>query len=122
MRDGEGSSGAAGIGVPLRDDLTFEARVSGTITRCLLDTGSTISILHQSLFDSFTGVKLFKTSTQARTASKDPLPLSGRVTLKFELGGVTHMVPFYVSEVIDTPCLLGLDFLQHVPCVIDLRK
>ena len=122
MRDGEGSSGAAGIGVPLRDDLTFEARVSGTITRCLLDTGSTISILHQSLFDSFTGVKLFKTSTQARTASKDPLPLSGRVTLKFELGGVTHMVPFYVSEAIDTPCLLGLDFLQHVPCVIDLRK
>ena len=96
--------------------------MSGTVTRCLLDTGSTISILHQSVFDSLSGVKLVKTSTQARTASKDPLPLSGRTTVKFELGGISHMIPFFVSDAIDTPCLLGLDFLQHVTCVIDLRR
>ena len=96
--------------------------MSGTVTRCLLDTGSTISILHQSVFDSFTGVKLLKTNTLARTASKDPLPLLGRVIVNFELGGISHRIPFFVSEAIDTPCLLGLDFLQHVPCVIDLRR
>ena len=30
-------------------------------------------------------------------------------------------VPLFVSEVSDVPCLLGVDFLQHCPCVIDLR-
>ena len=27
----------------------------------------------------------------------------------------------FVSEAADVPCLLGVDFLQHCPCVIDLR-
>ena len=122
VRDGDRTVGAAGCGVSLSDDLTFDARVSGTVTRCLLDTGSTISILHKSVVDSLSGVKIMRTNTQARTASSDPLPLTGRVNVQFELGGAAHVVPFFISEAIDIPCLLGLDFLKHVPCVIDLRK
>ena len=87
----EGNSSAATraqVSVPLKDDLTFDAKVSGVTVSCLLDTGSTINILHKFVFDVLTGVRLLKTTTQARTAAKDPLPLSGKVTVKFEMGSV----------------------------------
>ena len=37
-----------------------------------------------------------------------------------EVAGQQHVISLYVSESVDVPCLLGLDFLHAVPCVIDL--
>ena len=40
-----------------------------------------------------------------------------------QIGPVQKAMPFYVSEVIDVPCLFGVDFLQRLqPCVIDLQR
>ena len=96
--------------------------VSGVKCECLLDTGSSISILHSSVFDALPNVTLKRTSVTAKTASQEDLPLLGRVVVPFQIGDATYPLPLFVSDAIDVPCLLGVDFLQHCPCVIDLSR
>ena len=103
--------------------MTFSAKLSGVECQCLLDTGSTISIINKAVFDALPNASLSMTATRARTAAQDQLPLVGRTVLSVQIGRVQKTMPFYVSEVIDVPCLFGIDFLQHVqPCVIDLQR
>ena len=108
--------------VSLTDDFRFSAQLSGVQCSCLLDTGSTISVLHKSVFDTLPQVKLFPTSTKAKTIVQEDLPILGRVNVPFEVAGQKHVISLYVSESVDVPCLLGLDFLHAVPCVIDLPR
>ena len=79
-------------------------------------------MLHKSVFDTLPHVKLFPTSTKAKTIAQEDLPILGRVNVPFEVAGQKHVISLYVSESVDVPCLLGLDFLQAVPCVIDLPR
>ena len=103
--------------------MTFNARLSGVECRCLLDTGSTISIINKTVFDALPNASLCMTATRARTAAQDQLPLLGRTVVSVRVGRVQKPMPVYVSEVIDVPCLFGVDFLQHIqPCVIDLHR
>ena len=107
----------------LQPDMTFTAVINGVSCTCLLDTGSNISIINRSVFDALPGRSpLRKTTVRAKTASQDDLPLLGRTVLSFEFGGNRASVPVFVSESIDVPCLLGLDFLRVCPCVIDVRR
>ena len=107
----------------LNSDMTFTAVINGVSCTCLLDTGSNISIINQSVFDALpNGPPLRRTTVRAKTASQENLPLSGRTTLSFDFGGARAVVPVFVSDSIDVPCLLGLDFLQVCPCVIDVRR
>ena len=108
--------------IPLGDDMRLSARLAGVDCQCLLDTGSSISLLHKTVFDAMPNLTLRKTSVQARTASLSELPLLGRTVVPIDIAGVKCTVPFFVSEATDVPCLLGVDFLQHCPCVIDLRS
>ena len=87
-----------------------------------MDTGSTISVLHKSVLDTLPQVKLFPTSTKAKTIAQEDLPILGRVNVPFQVADQKHVISLYVSESVDVPCLLGLDFLHAVPCVIDLPR
>ena len=101
----------------------FVAKVAGVECKCLLDTGSNISIIHQSVLDMLPhSPRLRKTPVRARTAARGNLPLLGRVVLCFHIGGMPVNLNVFVSDQIDVPCLLGLDFLQACPCVIDLSE
>lgn len=108
--------------IPLSDESSFTARVAGIEISALLDTGAAINLLHKSVADMFPNVKMNKTATRAKTASQENLPLLGRVTVPFQVGGLSEVVSFYVTEAIDKPMLLGLEFLRSVPCVIDLTN
>ena len=79
-------------------------------------------MIHKSILDSLPQVKLFPTSTKARIVAQEDLPILGRVNVPFQVAGQQHVISLYVSELIDVPCLLGLDFLHAVPCVIDLHR
>lgn len=103
--------------------MTFEAEVGTVKTRCLLDTGSSINVLSKSCFDRIPNrPHLTPTATVAKTASQSAFPLMGRVVLDFVVGKHCIPVPFFVSELLDIPVLLGLEFLQVCPCVVDLKK
>ena len=111
-----------GSSVALNSDLTFQGDIAGVQCSCLLDTGSSLSILHRSVFEKLPGVTLHPTSTRAKTASQADLPLAGRVSVPLQVADQSHTVGLYVSDAIDVQCILGLDFLQTVPCVIDLTN
>ena len=103
--------------------MTFVAKLAGVDCKCLLDTGSNISIVHQSVLDLLPHApKVRKTPVRAKTASREDLPLLGRVVLCFHIRGMPVNLNVFVSNQIDVPCLLGLDFLQACPCVIDLKS
>ena len=103
--------------------MTFSARLSGMQCSCLLDTGSTISLISKAVFDILPNQpELANTATVAKTASRESLPLLGRTVLSFRVGSIIASVPMYVSGRIDVPRLLGLDFLQACPCVIDFTR
>ena len=75
-----------------------------------------------SIFERLSGVTLHPTSTRAKTASQADLPLAGRISVPVRVADQTHVISMYVSDSIDVQCILGLDFLRSVPCVIDLTN
>ena len=117
-REGEGDRGEHSV--LLGHDMTFPGTIAGKACSFLLDTGSSMSILHRSVYETLTGIHLQPTSTKARTASQSDLPLLGRIAAPLQVADQTHIINLYVSEAIDVSCILGLDFLSAVPCVIDL--
>ena len=101
--------------------MTFDGVVGGVQCRLLLDTGSSINLMNKSVFDVlFNRPVLLKTSVVAKTAAQDPLPLLGRANVSLKLAGQVSVMPFYVTECIDVPVLLGLEFLSACPCVVDV--
>ena len=90
---------------------------------CLLDTGSSINVLSKTAYDSLhDSPRLMPTATVAKTASQSSFPLLGRVVLQVEVAKESFSVPFFVTDVIDVPVLLGLEFLRVCPCVVDLKN
>ena len=108
--------------VPLSDESAFTARIAGIETPALLDTGAAINLIHKSVIDMLPNVKICKTATRAKTASQENLPLLGRVSVPFQVGNISEVISLYVTEAIDKPLLLGLEFLRSVPCVIDITN
>ena len=89
--------------------MTFDADVGGVTCSVTLDTGSSINIIHKSVFDVLPKAPpLFTTATVAHTVSRDPLPLIGRTQIAVKVAGEVVVVPFYVSDQIDCTVLLGL--------------
>lgn len=101
--------------------MSFDADVGGVTCAVTLDTGSSINVIHKSVFDVLPKAPpLFTTATVAHTVSKDPLPLIGRTQIAVKVAGEVVVVPFYVSDQIDCTVLLGLEFFGVCPCVLDL--
>lgn len=128
----EGGSPAAASGSPARgvyseeeyvslgEQLSFCARIAGIECSCVLDPGSSISIMSKDLCDSLPGVSVADTLTMARVANGEPLSLLGQCTVPLTIGRRQFSARFQVSDSLDVPCLIGLDFLEQVPSVIDL--
>ena len=107
--------------IPLRRDMTFDGVIGGVPCSLLLDTGSSINLMSKSVFDVLISrPPLMKTSTVAKTATLDSLPLLGRAKVSLKLAGQTIVMPFFVTDSIDVPVLLGLEFLATCPCVVDI--
>ena len=86
----------------------------------MLDPGSSISIVSRALADSLEGIIVVKTHTIAKVANGQPLNLLGQCQIPLKIGSSQLSVRFHVAEDLDVPCLIGLDFLEQVPCIIDL--
>ena len=92
-------AGMSETSVPLSPNMTFFARISGTQCKCLLDTGSSISVLNQNVLEMIPNApKLRKTAVRAKTATQEELPLSGRVSLCFHIGYSAPEGPFSVED------------------------
>ena len=71
--DGAACRIVGGDSVTLNADLTFSGTIAGRECSFLLDTGSSMNVLHRSVFDTMSGVTFHPTSTKAKTASQSDL-------------------------------------------------
>ena len=96
--------------VSLTDDFRFATRIAGIQCICLLDTGSSISVVHKSVLDTLLQVKMCPTSTRAKTVSQQDLPILGRLNVPFEVAGQHHVIYLYVSDSVDVRVYLAWIF------------
>ena len=94
-------------------------------TMALVDTGSTISVVHPSILTRLpddVAVQMNSQVGQIRLADGSMIDTLGTVQLKVQLGADkeswTH--DWVVSEV-ETPVVIGVDFLRDHRCTLDVR-
>ena len=112
--------GSGALSCPIGDQLSFGAHIAGVKCRCVLDPGSSISIMSKTLCDSLPSLTMSDTRTVARVANGEPLSLLGQCTAPVMIERRDFSIRFQISDNLDIPCLIGLDFLEQVPSVIDL--
>ena len=76
--------------------------------------------MSKALCDTLPGITIRESSTVARVANGEPLALCGQCQIPIAIGRRQFSVRFQISDRLDVPCLVGLDFLEQVPSVIDL--
>lgn len=87
----------------------------------LFDTGSNAALVLPNIIPARTAVQA--TDVQLKTVTGDLAPITGRGVLvfQFEVGGLTVAFAAWVADIQDA-CILWLDFLRVISCVLDLDK
>ena len=91
---------------------------------CLLDTGSTSTIMHPKKFMSIPETvrpTVTEVSGGLRMANGNIVNASGTVTLPFEIQGQTFRQRVIIADV-EAPVVLGYDFLLQHQCTIDIGR
>lgn len=80
--------------------------------RALLDSGSNLTIINDSVFSNFKSHKItpLQNPITLRTAGGDQLQIRGQVDLPFTFNGVTKIVPTLVVPNLAIRCICGMDF------------
>ncbi|KAM9964076.1 hypothetical protein ACTFIW_005725 [Dictyostelium discoideum] len=89
-------------------------------TRCLIDTGSTITMIHES-FASHLGVKLEDCDNELRAANGSKINIKGKTSLTISTGTNNHTIyNVYVTNHFNFKCLLGINSLKVIKANIDI--
>ena len=91
----------------------------------LVDTGSTISVIHPSVLSRIpqdVNTKMVDQSGRIRLADGSVTSTLGTVQLQFQLGtGKAHWGHEMVVAHIEAPVVIGMYFLETYQCVLDMR-
>lgn len=104
--------------------LYLTLKVSGIKINCLIDTGSTLSIIHPQLFNSIQEERkpvLSKTSCNLRMADGRTLKSLGAAILPIQTPVKVVYHELVVADV-DIPMIIGFDFLSKHKCVLNLGE
>lgn len=78
-----------------------------------VDTGSAVSLISKHFIDHYGSVKRTKpTSLRLKSFTADNIKTYGEIHLRVVIAKQTTTHRFVVTDLADTHCLLGLDFLQ----------
>ena len=109
-----------------RDDmgsLYLPLVVGGAEVMALIDSGSTVSVIHPSVLarvqDNGTAV-LYGSKCQLRMADGGILDSAGSVRLRLGVTDGVHVEHELVVAPVDAPLVIGLDFLRVHGCTLDL--
>ena len=98
--------------------------ISSIEVNCLIDTGSTICILHPrkyNIIPSHIKPEIKKHNTKLCLADGGQIDTIGYVDLPVEVGDLVVTHRFTVAD-IDVPAVIGYDFLNKHNCTIDIGK
>ncbi len=107
---------------PLCGSLYLTARIFAVQLECLVDTGATLSVVHPSYFNRISRchrVILEPYHGQLRAADGGLMPSAGRVLLPVQFKNQQELWHKFVIAEIESPMVLGLDFLQAHKAVVD---
>ncbi len=90
--------------------LTAKGRVNGKIIQCLADTGSTRTLVDESILRP--GARVYQTSCTAATANGAPIQVTGEANCLIEFGRQSEaLVRAIVARRLTAKCILGSDYL-----------
>ena len=115
------SSGAA----KYNNSIFVDLQVSGEMIKFLVDTGSSISMVHYSCWQnspSLQKLPLQQTSLQAVTANGLPLQVTGAIEADVGLGLQSMAHKFYVASDLKSDGILGLDLLELLGATVDIKE
>ena len=104
--------------------LFVDLQIDGDVVTLLVDTGSSISILHHSIRDKNPSLKsssLNKMEFSAVTANGQPLDVMGSIMVNVTAGVLDMQHKFYVAGDINSDGILGLDLLSSLGASINLQ-
>ena len=92
--------------------------------KCLIDTGSTITILSKTVYESFPDDKrpiCQTTSTPVLSADGTPLKVYGYCMFPIQIGTKQFEHDFWIAD-IQADGILGIDFMKENKCSLDLEN
>ncbi|MES9885164.1 MAG: retropepsin-like aspartic protease [Sedimenticola sp.] len=100
------------------------AHIGGSDVNCLIDTGSTLSVLHPNRYEAIpedVRPMLKDTHTSIRMADGGLVKLQGKATFTVMINGATFRQEMVVAD-IEVPAVIGYDFLHCYNCQIDVGQ
>ncbi len=85
-----------------------------------MDTGSNISIVRPDVIQQAPG-KVKPVNSRLRTVTGETAPLLGKAEVQLKIGSSTLTREMWVAAIQDE-CILGLDFLEPLGCLVDLKE
>ena len=86
----------------------------------VLDSGASVSLVWEDAVMQLPRSQLVnKASVHVVSATGEPIPVLGCVTLPFQVGPIKVDHPLVVVQSLITPVILGIDFLQAHGLILD---
>ena len=107
-----------------QDSLLLKCFIFNIEVNCLVDTGSTICILHPrkyNLLPPNMRPEIKKTSTKLCLADGGVVNTMAYIDLPIHVGNFTTVQKFTVAD-IDVPAVIGYDFLHSHKCTLDMGE
>ena len=104
--------------------LFVDLQIGEEVITFLVDTGSSISILHHSIWDNSPSLKLTslnKMEFSAITANGQPLDVMGSVVANVTAGALETQHIFYIAGDINGDGILGLHLLSSLGASVNLQ-
>ena len=103
--------------------LILQGRVEGRPTRMLVDTGSSVTLVHEKVWNDISqDRKLSTPQCPVMAVNGDSLRLCGQIDLALTVGKHVRTHTVLVVREMTQECLLGTDFLEQYGCVVDLGR
>ena len=100
------------------NSLVICGTVNGTNCKMTIDTGASKTIVRPDLVKATIGHK-GNTKWRLLSASGQPIPILGEMSVVMYVGDVLYTHNVIVAEIMDD-CILGLDFMKKYNCRIDV--
>ena len=102
--------------------LRFECLVAGAYTRALVDSGASASFV-SAAFCRRNNITVRREATKGTLADGSIFEVPGKLhRVHFKLGALRIKHDFYVAELTDVECVLGMDFMTQYEPKIEWRK
>ncbi|MES9884745.1 MAG: reverse transcriptase domain-containing protein [Sedimenticola sp.] len=104
------------------DGLFILLKIGGRDVNCLVDTGSTLSVMHPSRYEAIPEQerpKLATTDNNIRMADGGLVKLQGKATFTLTINDRTFEQDMVIAD-IEVPAVIGYDFLHRYTCQIDI--